>query len=129
MHTSTCYSCTHLLFLLMFELGHLHSLLSPKTSQKNKKLMDICLSERVIKVSPFKIKMKESICQRTSLFPNDGSQSEFDRRDIVFIPHFWPLLLFFILSIFALCSLLFITFSEMDFQKWSFRIFIHISLN
>ncbi len=116
----------------MLELTHLHSPPSHKHPKRIKSYGHLSQwkgHKSLLSGSKWKV----STCQKTSLFPNDGSHSEFDRRDKVFIPHFWPLLLFlsslFSSNKFALYCLLFMTFPEMDFQKWSFRIFIHIMLS
>lgn len=123
----SCYSFTHLLVLRMFELAHLHSLLSPKTSQKNKKLMDICLSERGIKVTPFKIKMESVHLPKNFSFPQWWITLWIWQERYSVHPSLLASSSVFIF--FYSTNLLFAVTFLWHFQKWSFRIFIHIVLN
>ncbi len=109
----------------MLELTHLHSPLPPKHPKRIKRLWTF-VSVKGHKSLLSGSKWKESACQNPSLFPNDGSHSQFDRRDKVFIPHFWPLPLF-VLSFVLLKQIrslrsAFYDIPETDFQKLNFRI-------
>lgn len=117
----------------MLELTHLHSPPSPQTTQKNKKVMDICLSERGI--SHF-FQDQNGTCPpaKKLLFSPMMDHilnltGEIKCSSLTFGLFFCFYLLLFSSNKFALYGLLFMTFPEMDFQKWSFRIFIHIMLS
>lgn len=125
----SCYSFTRLLFLHMFELAHLHSILSPKTSQKNKKLMDICLSERGIKVTPFKIKMESVHLPKNFSFPQWWITLWIWQERYSVHPSLLASSSVFIFFYSTQTNLLFAVTFLWHFQKWSFRIFIHIVLN